>query len=642
MKFIDNIKEKSKSKKFIVDCLFVFFSIFFCYWLYQEIKGIQIYSDINQGLDNFIELKAGEELTLSPNIKTDKLRQLHFPISSDDELNDKDFICDSKILHVEQIHNKEDGISFAVIKFPEPNNEKLFKVKFSKDVKIYCNESNIVLTKQYGLPSKLCNLFILGFLAIMIFVYVITNILNNKIKSLAVKYLIFNILLGTAFIIVNPAFNIHDERFHFNNAYNLSNIIMGKGSYVENNGLLIRECDNRIYPEEIADNKIFTRDLSEFWEQKDYKRYYPYMISNIIKSSNNNNEIIINFESGDYKRCIYYIPHIAGILISKAFSFNQHQLYYFTCIIALIFNTLILFFTFAKTQCKNILFYYFSLGPYIFQQMGHFTYDGTIYALSLGFIVLFFSYYEKRKISDLVLSIIYLSLLWNAKGHLYMPLGLLYFSLLDFSKFSKTISKKIIITLSTIIIIIVLVFYFFYTFTHKENFIIGRTIHQELNVHGTKASFIRNPISTILMIFISINYDFFKLLGSFFNYSLGTDQFYSCVFIIIINFILIFNILKDKTTAIYDKKVLRYMILIFTIVLFGSYYGMYVGWEISDFRIFGVQGRYLIPVGILIYMIFNSEKFRKSETKDNSKLLFYSTVYISFFTVINFLICIMY
>ena len=86
---------------------------------------------------------------MSPNIKTDKLWQLHFPISSDDELNDKDFIYDSKILHIEQIHNKEDAISYAVIKFPEPNNEKLFKVKFSKDVKIYCNESNIVLTKQY-------------------------------------------------------------------------------------------------------------------------------------------------------------------------------------------------------------------------------------------------------------------------------------------------------------------------------------------------------------------------------------------------------------------------------------------------------------------------------------------------------------
>lgn len=642
MKFIDNIKEKSKSKKFIVDCLFVFFSIFFCYWLYQEIKGIQIYSDINQGLNHYIELNAGEELTLSPNIKTDKLRQLHFPISSDDELNDKDFICDSKILHIEQIHNKEDGISYAVIKFPEPNNEKLFKVKFSKDVKIYCNESNIVLTKQYGLPSKLCNLFILGFLAIMIFVYVVTNILNNKIKSLAVKYLIFNILLGTAFIIVNPAFNIHDERVHFNTAYNISNILMGKGSYEENNGLLIRECDNRIYPEEIADNKIFTRDLSEFWEQKDYKKFYTYSFPNIFSKKFSTDEVLIHSDITDYKkRFIYYVPHTIGICLSRLLNFNQYELYYFSCFLALIFNTIILFIAFYKTKCKNILFYFFSLGAYVFQQMGHFTYDGTIYALSLGFIVLFFSYYEKRKISDLVLSIIYLSLLWNAKGHLYMPLGLLYFSLLDFSKFSKTISKKIIITLSTIIIILVLVFYFFYTFTHKENFIIGRTIHQELNVHGTKVSFIRNPISTILMIFISINYDFFKLLGSFFNYSLGTDQFYSCVFIIIINFILIFNILKDNTTAIYDKKVLRYMILIFTIVLFGTYYGMYVGWEISDFRIFGVQGRYLIPIGIPIYMIFNSEKFRKSEAKDNSKLLFYSTVYISFFTVINFLICIM-
>ena len=80
--------------------------------------------------------------------------------------------------------------------------------------------------------------------------------------------------------------------------------------------------------------------------------------------------------------------------------------------------------------------------------MGHFTYDGTIYALSLGFIVLFFSYYEKRKISDLVLSIIYLSLLWNAKGHLYMPLGLLYFALLDFGKIKTLITKKRIIILS--------------------------------------------------------------------------------------------------------------------------------------------------------------------------------------------------
>ena len=86
---------------------------------------------------------------MSPNIKTDKLWQLHFPISSDDELNDKDFIYDSKILHIEQIHNKEDGISYAVIKFPEPNNEKLFKVKFSKDVKMYCSTS-LVLELMYS------------------------------------------------------------------------------------------------------------------------------------------------------------------------------------------------------------------------------------------------------------------------------------------------------------------------------------------------------------------------------------------------------------------------------------------------------------------------------------------------------------
>ena len=480
MKFIDNIKEKSKSKKIIVDCLFVFFSIFFCYWLYQEIKGIQIYSDINQGLNHYIELNAGEELTLSPNIKTDKLWQLHFPISSDDELNDKDFICDSKILHVEQIHNKEDGISYAVIKFPEPNNEKLFKVKFSKDVKIYCNESNIVLTKQYGLPSKLCNLFILGFLAIMIFVYVVTNILNNKIKSLAVKYLIFNILLGTAFIIVNPAFNIPDERIHFNTAYNISNILMGKGSYEENNGLLIRECDNRIYPAEISDNPLFTGHLFDFWEKKDYKKFYTYSFPNILSKKFSTDEVLIHSAITDYKkRFIYYIPHTIGICLSRLLNFNQYELYYFSCFLALIFNTLILFIAFYKTKCKNILFYFFSLGAYVFQQMGHFTYDGTIYSLSIGFIVFFFSYYEKRKISDLILSIIYLSLLWNAKGHLYMPLGLLYFSLLDFGKVRKLITKKRLLTISIISFAVLLGFYLYYTIKHPENFAVHKGQHQE-------------------------------------------------------------------------------------------------------------------------------------------------------------------
>lgn len=580
---------------------------------------------------------------MSPNIKTDKLWQLHFPISSDDELNDKDFIYDSKILHIEQIHNKEDGISYAVIKFPEPNNEKLFKVKFSKDVKIYCNESNIVLTKQYGLPSKLCNLFILGFLAIMIFVYVVTNILNNKIKSLAVKYLIFNILLGTAFIIVNPAFNIPDERVHFNTAYNISNILMGKGSYEENNGLLIRECDNRIYPAEISDNPLFTRQLFEFWDTKDYKKFYTYSFPNILSKKFSTDEILIHSDITDYKnRFIYYVPHTIGICLSRLLNFNQYELYYFSCFLALIFNTIILFIAFYKTKCKNVLFYFFSLGAYVFQQMGHFTYDGTIYSLSIGFIVFFFSYYEKRKISDLILSIIYLSLLWNAKGHLYMPLGLLYFSLLDFGKVRKLITKKRLLTISIISFAVLLGFYLYYTIKHPENFAVHKGQHQEAVYCGTTAGFIRNLISTFFTIVLSINYDFIHICGSFFNYSLGTYQFYSCVFIIMINFILIFNILKDNTKVIYDKKVLRYMIFIFTIVLFGSYYGMYVGWEISDFRILGVKGRYLIPVGIPIYMIFNSEKFRKSEAKDNSKLLFYSTVYISFFIVINFLICIMY
>lgn len=643
MKFIDNIKEKSKSKKFIVDCLFVFFSIFFCYWLYQEIKGIQIYSDINQGLDNFIELKAGEELTLSPNIKTDKLWQLHFPISSDDELNDKDFICDSKILHVEQIHNKEDDISFAVIKFPEPNNEKLFKVKFSKDVKIYCNESNIVLTKQYGLPSKLCNLFILGFLAIMIFVYVVTNILNNKIKSLAVKYLIFNILLGTAFIIVNPAFNIPDERVHFNTAYNISNILMGKGSYEENNGLLIRECDNRIYPAEISDNPLFTRQLFEFWEKKDYKKFYTYSFPNILSKNFSTDEVLIHSDITDYKkRFIYYIPHTIGICLSRLLNFNQYELYYFSCFLALIFNTIILFIAFYKTKCKNILFYFFSLGAYVFQQMGHFTYDGTIYSLSIGFIVLFFSYYEKRKISDLVLSIIYLSLLWNAKGHLYMPLGLLYFSLLDFGKVRKLITKKRLLIISIISFAVLLGFYLYYTIKHPENFAVHTGQHQEGVYCGTLAGFIRNPISTLTKIIVSINVTFSHFVGPFFNLSLGLTEFYSCSLLISLNFILIYFILISKSTQLYNKKIKIIIFIILLITIVGSYCGMYIGWEVNNVIILGVSGRYIIPVGIPIYIIFNSEKFRKSETKDNSKLLFYSTVYISFFTVINFLICIMY
>ena len=86
---------------------------------------------------------------------------------------------------------------------------------------------------------------------------------------------------------------------------------------------------------------------------------------------------------------------------------------------------------------------------------------------------------KKEKISDLILSIIYLSLLWNAKGHLYMPLGLLYFSLLDFGKVRKLITKKRLLTISIISFAVLLGFYLYYIIKHPENFAVHKGQHQE-------------------------------------------------------------------------------------------------------------------------------------------------------------------
>lgn len=637
MRLVEKLKEKSRSKKFIINCTYFTLYTIFCFSIYQNIKGQQFFSNEKYQNANLLSLTPNESIEVIPNLKTDCLYKYQIPFTHDESINISDFKYDIKTnkIYTVEIQNADSSNSYFSITFPEPAELKKINFSCNKEIKLPLDAYSNPQSRQYGLPQKYCKIFLLISISICLSVYFIVNLINKIIKTVAIKYLIFNILLGIGFIIVLPPYISPDEGYHVNTAYDFSNILLGKDSYKNSSKLLMRNCDRKIFPPETTKKLNTIENISAVYKKPhNYKKYYPYLISsfqNEVTSDEDYHEI--NGRIADRKRYIYYVPHALGITLARIMNWNQFILYYLSCFFALTFNTLILFIAYIKTKCKNPLFYFLGMGALLIQQMSHFTYDGMIYTLAMGFIIFYISYYQKKNTSDLIFSIIYLLLLYPAKNHIYISLSLIFLTpYLTQIKNLFIKNKRIFITTFLTILSIFFILYIHYINTNPSLYAICyRNVFDSYQISNTTTNILVHPISYVLKIFSTSNEILLPKLLELINLHIieTLDSF-----IIIPYLYLLYRTLIQKETYLADRKLKIMLAIIIFIVFNGILYGMYLS-EGAKAIIDRVPARYFIGILIPIFLVFNTPKIRLGKEYDESELIFHSTILLNFLLLID-------
>lgn len=614
-------------KKHFIFFIFLFFTVSLGWGIYQEIRGSQIYSNVDFEKGERKYASAGESLVLPVRLKTDSLLMLHIPFIFESSVSRDDFFINvnnnsgDDVIYITRIDKKSENTAFLVIKFQEPVEIDSITIVCRKNL-TYLFDGGYVQSKQYGLQSKYRFLFCAGYSLLCLAAYILFLFIHRFVKNFALKYFIYAVLLGCICIGIWPAFNIPDERVHFDSANFYANVflkIQPSGDFFQRR-ITLRKCDNNIYPDEISNSPKFTRDLQEFWEVKDYKRYYTYAFPKIWKTQDSQEYITIIGDICEPGRIIYYLPHIFGIMIGRALNMNQYVLYYFSCFLSLIFSVATISFAFSRTKIKSILFYFLALNPAFLQQMCHFTYDGLIYVFAFSFLLFFFNYCKNRNVLDLIFSIIFLLLLYPAKEHIYMGLGILYLAL--FKKQFKILyhNKKIFYSVLALAILIVSVFYVKYIVCNPSTYRIRSGLRDKtyLTFVYSRTYILLNPLDSIFRFIYTLFLNSWDYLGQAVGLILGARTLCSSFFVQVVFIFIAYFSTTDKSNCVLEKGCRVLPLLAIGLVSLLIFFGMFTEYG-NAIAIGGVQGRYFIPILPLVFMILNSNKLQFGKNHNNSQ-----------------------
>lgn len=276
--------------------------------------------------------------------------------------------------------------------------------------------------------NKYLNYYYIGSL-IVASIIVFLLIFNNKVKNMEVhkRYLIFSIVLGICYLFASPMFTQSDESFHFIRAYQVSN-----GHFISPYDEFGNSYD--VFPKSIYDTIWDDEDL--FPEFKNYEDSYK---ESKIKL-NKNNTVVKDVRASNYV-FLNYFPHAIGMKIGIILNQSPYMIGLLgritNMIICIIIITIGLKIIPVGKKMMSILL----LAPSIISYIASLSADGLIIAMSFLLISLVMKFMnDKTKLNWkwYLLLLLIVAFVSTCKAA-YLPIiGILIFLPYDCFKNKKT------------------------------------------------------------------------------------------------------------------------------------------------------------------------------------------------------------
>ena len=305
-------------------------------------------------------------------------------------------------------------------------------------------------------------------------------------------------------------------------------------------------------------------------------------------------------EAQAYPGIVYLISGL-GMLIGKLFNLNIITAMYIARLFNFTFFAVLSYFAVKKIPFGKLLLSAYILMPMVLQQAASVSPDSVINAVCIFFIayVLHLAFAAKKISKKEIAMIIAMSAFIAIAKVVYLPIVFLLLLLIQNKNIDRK-QKTFLIVSSIIIAVIVGGTWYLYQTRYQDE----REYVKERNINSTEQikNIIFNPIGYLGTLKNTINQMGATYLFDMVGASLGWQNIAVPQLMIIMYLILILMagwLENHKVTFSNRQKIFAILISLSVIIL--VFTGLYIGWtEVGAKIIVGVQGRYFIPIAILL------------------------------------------
>lgn len=464
-----------------------------------------------------------------------------------------------------------------------------------------------------------------AFSVIFVIISVILFIIYKKKLKPELFFVIIASILGGIFIFVSPLLKAHDEYFHWYKSYAVS---LGRFVPETSEGELIFDK----LPENV---ETLTDNMGGFPNIK-YSTLLKAFTKAEISKNDINKEILIENTPTAYYPFVQMLPQATGIFIARNLGFNIYVQALFGRIGNLILFIILGYFSIKLIPNKKYLLVALLLCPkilYISSSMSSDVFTNSIIIFFIAYILNLMHSKRHLKIIDYILLAIIMPCVSIAKI-VYLPLcGLIF--LIPKECFSKKYMKVIItITLFMFASVIGLAW-----LNISAGFLQTAGPNSSLQVEYI----LKNPFEYIAIVLRAIATNFSEwaldMVGGYMQWGRQLIQYSIISDFVYIVFLFSLFVDEEKFELTNKQKLWISIILIVTIVLILT--ALYVQWsskgEIGGSEITGVQGRYFVPIFMLIPLILPNKLLNIKE-KINYKYIYYSILLWQIPTLLNIIV----
>lgn len=469
---------------------------------------------------------------------------------------------------------------------------------------------------------------------------------NEKNIPIEKVFLISAIFFGLGYMIINTPNSIYDERAHFVSAYHYSNVLMGKPFSMEDGSFEMRNEDIKSLKYSIFSGfgmfqKI--KDEFSFFKTEEGTVVLPYGVAG-------------NF--------LQFFPQALGITIGRIFNLGNILVYYLGRIMNLAVYIALVYFAIKLIPFGKLIIFMIALMPISMNQAASLSYDVPAMEFSFLYAALIFKVIYEEKRPDRKQFILLSAVIWCLAAQrvgVYIILGGLVFLIPkdNFEKKSQWI--KYIAGLCLVFVLSVLVnditYYFFFPRMGTDT-LEGKVIKEFYSL----TDLINNPVHFLKMVGATImekgNYYIMSSFGGrlgHYDVSIPDTYIWELILIMVVGATLSpkeertasvsRRNKEEKDSAVGEKVKIRQIKTghkIWFALLYLIYWPMY--WVIFFFSytpvgetiIYGVQGRYFIPVLYLPFFCLRSTKGRFKKNRDNTLMFLYLILTVLIFSVAVF------
>ena len=435
---------------------------------------------------------------------------------------------------------------------------------------------------------KIDALFNIRFIVSIIAIILITLLLLRKNQKTEKKFIIIYVILEIFYLIFFPINNLFDETHHFDRRYEVTKGHLISEKYRFKNGYLgVTKVTKNVA--KVSKSTPNYKGNFKVFNLKDKKSKQEYVeLTNVSMYS-----------------FICYIPQALGVLFGRVFNLPIIFWGYLARLFNFIMFVFLLRFSLKNIPYKKTTLMFIALLPMTMQTAVSMSADCMTLGVSLDLISYILKLINNKnemmiKKDYIILGI--LSVLLSLSKIVYLPICLLMF-LIPKNKFSSFNEKyKKLGIIFAIALVLNLIWFF----------VASSYLASQNDSHIQLLSILKNPIRFIYIIVHTYikrgEYYIYTMMGA----KLASLDFYVATNYISLDVIIaIFLMMFDTNNVKIDKVLKRFSLLIFLIVVILISISLYVQWtHAGSNAIDGIQGRYFLPIFLLLFISLNTNNFQ--------------------------------